>query len=49
METLKSEVTSVHNFLISSYANSNDPNDHMKLQKYLIKQAYVRREREILT
>ena len=38
---LRSSETSVHNFLVSSYANSNDPSDHQKLQDYLVKQAMV--------
>ena len=38
---LRSSGTSVHNFLVSSYANSNDPSDHHKLQDYLVKQTMV--------
>lgn len=41
MNTLHTDTMSVHNFLISSYANSKDENDHRKLKDYLIKQANV--------
>lgn len=39
VNSLQSEVMSVHNFLISSYANSKEGTDHRKLREYLINQS----------
>ena len=38
---LQSNVTSVHNFLVCSYANSSSKSDHDKLLKYVENQDQV--------
>ena len=39
---LKSKESSVHTFLVASYANSSNPEDHKKLLEYLSSESLVR-------